>query len=202
MSGQQRRRQAGRRARGRCAPPRLVDLKVLDVLHAHARVRDGLGQRRRRRGGEPRGVLLGVAEAAHGGEHLAAVLLGGGARHEHEGRRAVGDGRRVGGGDGAALLEGGAALGGGLGRGGRLVVHAHHHVALAPLDRDGHHLAVEAARLVRRARARVRRVRVLVLHLLRDLVRVRAQLGVPAHVAVAVRVPQPVGHLRGARARG
>ena len=84
----------------------LVDLKEVDVRELDAGVRRGERQRRRRRGREPRGLLLGVTIASDGGEDGAAVALGRRARHEHHARRAVRDGRRVRRGHGTLLPEG------------------------------------------------------------------------------------------------
>ena len=82
----------------------LVDLKEVDRVESHARVRDRRRQRLRRCRCEPRRLLLGVAIALDDGEHLAPVALGGGARHEQHTRGAVGDGGGVRGGHGPVLL--------------------------------------------------------------------------------------------------
>mmetsp|Transcript_5764 Transcript_5764/g.13405 ORF Transcript_5764/g.13405 Transcript_5764/m.13405 type:complete len:302 (+) Transcript_5764:88-993(+) len=174
----------------------LVDLEVVDLRQRDARVCRGLGQRGARRGGEPRRLLLGVAVPLDCGEDGAAVPLRRGARHEEHGRRAVGDSGSVGGGNRAVLLEGGSRARRRPRRRLRLLVRRHLDVALAPRHYHRLHLLGEAPLRLRGAGASVRLVGVRVLRRAVDGVRLGAQLSVAAHVAVAVRVPQPVAHHR------
>mmetsp|Transcript_34381 Transcript_34381/g.110960 ORF Transcript_34381/g.110960 Transcript_34381/m.110960 type:complete len:219 (-) Transcript_34381:217-873(-) len=117
------------------------------------------------------------------------MRLGRRARHEHDRSRAVGDGGGVCGRDGAAvLLKGRLGAGRRLRSGRKPVVGTHDYLPLASVDRDGRHLVREGGGV----RPAVRLICMLVLHRLGQPVRICAQLGVPAHVAVPVGIPQAI----------
>ena len=87
----------------------LVDLESVHSALLDASMLEGLGDSEGRCGSELGGVLSGVAPAKNLGDGLQVVLLEGGFGDEDEGGAAVGEGRGVGGGDGAVFgLEGGA----------------------------------------------------------------------------------------------
>jgi hypothetical protein len=135
-------------------------------------------------------------EAHDLGDRGHAELVGLLAAHQHQRGRAVGDLRRVAGGDGAVALERGAQPGEGVGRGlgAHALVGGHHdRVALALGDLHRRDLVGEATRGHGLGGAGVALGRELVLGLTGDAAeRPAVALGARAHVHGVERAPQAV----------
>lgn len=116
----------------------LVDLVGVDLGLGDAGVLEGLGDGESRGGGELGGRVSGIAPAEDLSDGLEAVLLHVFLAGEDQGGGAVGEGRGVGGSDGAVLLERRAqGLGLGLVEVAGLVVLGDNGVRLATDAGDG-----------------------------------------------------------------
>ncbi len=175
---------------------RLVELEQVEIGDLHAGGVERTVDRARRLRQQRRVGTRDHAEAHELGDRRDAERLGLGRRHDHDRRGAVGDLRRVAGGDGAVLGERGAQSAERLR--GRARSHAfvgvdQDRVALALRDLDRRDLLGESAFLHRGGGALVALGRDVVLHVARDAADLAGvALGAGAHVHGVERAPETV----------
>ncbi|RUS29117.1 hypothetical protein BC938DRAFT_481040 [Jimgerdemannia flammicorona] len=175
---------------------RLVQLIEIHIFGRQSSMLKRLGNRQRRTGCEPLRRLRGITPSAHTRQKRQPILLSCLARDQQDGGGAVGEWRRVRGGNGAVLGDEGRLDGPQLAfvKLGSLVVGIHHTVRLTlPAGhRYGDDLVLEVARGVSCLRTLVRFDREVVLRLTRHLVLRCCVLGGNTHQVVVIYVRKPV----------